>query len=97
MPTATYSRTALPQPARDRICWGGGVRSHFVYCQSTCTTTLGHIKATTPPSLPNPEAAGLAEASQLGRQKHFFLGELILAMPKRNHQGREAGWLCCPS
>lgn len=24
MPTATYSRTALPQPARDRICWGGG-------------------------------------------------------------------------
>ena len=39
----------------------------------------------------------LAEASQVGRWKHFFVQNLILAMPNRSHREREARWLGCLS
>lgn len=39
----------------------------------------------------------LAEAPQVGRWKHFFVQNFILAMPNRSHREREAGRLGCLS
>lgn len=86
-------RTVLPHPTPGRIR-----RYHFAYYRPTCTATLGSpsmlAMAT---SLQIPETDALAEASMVGRWKYFVVENLILAVLKRSHQGKEACWLCCLS
>lgn len=77
--------------------WGRTRGHHLVYSRSTCTATLGPRQAGNPTFTSESRGCVLAEASQLGPGKYFFVEELILVVPNKSHQGKEAWCLCCLS